>query len=195
MFGDVHARDCHTNADIRVSLPLDRAFSPIQVRDTFWEWPFFAYGLSDKRPVCKNGTRRILSSTVNKSINQYSNIFFFKLKILSIYSNISHIPLTRWSSYVRSNASHDAPAVFGLDAAVTLINWNDAGLGVLVLMTYVLWRRWLCVRTRVAFYLLLLFRDATLWRETVEYMWDHHRCVCVCVCVCVCWWLYDLKTD
>jgi hypothetical protein len=25
------------------------------------------------------------------------------------------------------------------------------------------------------FLLLLVFRDATLFRETVEYMWDHHR--------------------
>ena len=62
-----------------------------------------------------------------------------------------------------------------------LINANDATLGVLVLAVFAALsharrrppgerRGW-----EVGFVLVVLFRDATLFRETVEYMWDHHR--------------------
>jgi hypothetical protein len=67
----------------------------------------------------------------------------------------------RWSDY-------HAGASVGLDPAAWLINVNDAGLGVLCLLA-------ILFADRTSAVLLLLFRDATLFRETVEYMWDHHR--------------------
>jgi hypothetical protein len=72
----------------------------------------------------------------------------------------------RWSNY------HNGT---GLAFEVDLINANDAGLGLLVGLA--LWR-YLGTRTpdaRIALVLATLFRDATLWRETVEYMLDHHK--------------------
>jgi hypothetical protein len=80
---------------------------------------------------------------------------------------------SRWSEYNNGE---------GLDPAVWLINCNDGGLGVLVLLA-LLYQRTTSTGTStstkvaatLAFLLVTLFRDATLWRETVEYMWDHHR--------------------
>ena len=78
---------------------------------------------------------------------------------------------SRWSEYM-----HIWPdGSTGLHPDVWLINWNDGILGLVVGITVLLWRRdrspertvWLCLVT--------VFRDATLWRETVEYMWNHHR--------------------
>jgi hypothetical protein len=78
----------------------------------------------------------------------------------------------RWSNY------NDGK---GLDPVVWLINWNDFGLGLLVGICFVWYRieknsqsssrR----QSSVVLVLVTVFRDATLWRETVEYMWDHHR--------------------
>jgi hypothetical protein len=74
----------------------------------------------------------------------------------------------RWSQY---NGGH------GLEPEVWLINVNDAGWGFLVAIALVHQRlregSW--ERPSLFLILTLLFRDATLWRETVEYMWDHHR--------------------
>lgn len=67
----------------------------------------------------------------------------------------------RWSDY------HGADRV-GLVPAVWLINLNDAGLGVVCLLA-------LLFADQTSTVLLLLFRDATLFRETVEYLWEHHR--------------------
>ena len=68
----------------------------------------------------------------------------------------------------------------GLDASVWLINVNDAALGFLVLLA--LLNYWKSMKSSVAspsasiiFVLTVVFRDATLWRETVEYLWDLHR--------------------
>eukprot|EP00756_Hemistasia_phaeocysticola_P064351 Hpha_TRINITY_DN7728_c0_g1::TRINITY_DN7728_c0_g1_i1::g.85386::m.85386 len=69
----------------------------------------------------------------------------------------------RWNNYYKGE---------GLEGVVQLINWNDAILGAIVGLA------WLGSKTRrgwVLFVVLLVFRDATLWRETVEYMWDHHH--------------------
>lgn len=74
---------------------------------------------------------------------------------------------SRWSNY------HNGT---GLSPEVWLINWNDAGLGILVLIALVYYyTHQKNVKSTVALVLITLFRDATLWRETVEYMWDHHR--------------------
>merc|ERR1712194_33161 len=72
---------------------------------------------------------------------------------------------SRWNEYNDGTALH--PTVW-------LINTNDAGLGLMVgacLLHTVRTRR----SPSVMLILMALFRDATLWRETVEYMWDHHR--------------------
>lgn len=62
-----------------------------------------------------------------------------------------------------------------LPAVVWLINVNDFGLA-LVTLGALLWAARAQSRgARVAAWVLLVFRDATLWRETVEYLWDHHR--------------------
>ena len=75
----------------------------------------------------------------------------------------------RWSQYTHTNGTGLAPAVW-------LINVNDATLGLAVLAAAVAhWRRPACAKRRLAVVLAVVFRDATLWRETVEYMWDHHR--------------------
>lgn len=83
------------------------------------EWPFYAYGLSDKR----------------------------------------------WSDY------NDGT---GLDFDVWLINANDALLGLIVLAALMMQGG---RRQKPSSFLVIatLFRDATLWRETVEYMSMHHR--------------------
>lgn len=84
----------------------------------------------------------------------------------------------RWSDF----GPPAAPAA--LAPAVWLINANDAGLGLLVAAAFCLHRRQRAAGARAAppgvdwtgvLVLAVLFRDATLWRETVEYMWDHHR--------------------
>ena len=77
---------------------------------------------------------------------------------------------------------------FPFPAQVSLINWNDTLLGALVCGALIqVWRQqgtdarsilagsWRQGPTSIPLVLTLLFRDATLWRETVEYMWDHYR--------------------
>ncbi len=93
------------------------------------EWPFYAYGLSDRR----------------------------------------------WSEY-----THDGGKTFGLDGYVELINWNDGLLGVCVFAAYLYRKRQLQIgdalsmrTSTVALVLAVVFRDATLWRETVEYLGQH----------------------
>lgn len=64
---------------------------------------------------------------------------------------------------------------------VWLINYNDGLLGVLVGVALLNARPWGSIGRSGHFpqtcllVLAVVFRDATLWRETVEYMWDHHR--------------------
>eukprot|EP00656_Telonema_subtile_P019936 TRINITY_DN21127_c0_g1_i1.p1 TRINITY_DN21127_c0_g1~~TRINITY_DN21127_c0_g1_i1.p1 ORF type:complete len:244 (-),score=41.47 TRINITY_DN21127_c0_g1_i1:71-802(-) len=72
---------------------------------------------------------------------------------------------SRWNQYNGGS---------GLEPAVWLINVNDAGLGVLVALALFYSAR-SGKAPSVMLILVALFRDATLWRETVEYMWDHHR--------------------
>mmetsp|Transcript_2993 Transcript_2993/g.7119 ORF Transcript_2993/g.7119 Transcript_2993/m.7119 type:complete len:299 (+) Transcript_2993:70-966(+) len=59
-------------------------------------------------------------------------------------------------------------------AVVDAININDAVCGVLVLLAMYRSLRDKCDRSKATFVTLVLFRDATLFRETVEYMWDHY---------------------
>lgn len=83
---------------------------------------------------------------------------------------------SRWDNY------HEGS---GLTPAVWLINYNDAGLGVLVLLALLYYRskknstqttsQIALAKSKILFILVVVFRDATLWRETVEYMYDHHR--------------------
>ena len=94
----------------------------------------------------------------------------------------------RWSDY---GAEEEGAA---LAPAVWLINVNDAALGLVVLGAFVMQRqqqqqqqlqqlqqqqqqqeRRAACNWSLVFVLALVFRDATLWRETVEYMWDHHK--------------------
>jgi hypothetical protein len=64
---------------------------------------------------------------------------------------------------------------FTLMPAVWLINVNDFALGILVLITLYYMKFEPSDRATAGLVVSLLFRDATLWRETVEYMMDHHR--------------------
>jgi len=73
---------------------------------------------------------------------------------------------SRWSNY------HDGK---GLAEEVWFINWNDAGLGLLVLFAFLYFRYSHTRSSYILFILVTLFRDATLWRETVEYMIQHHQ--------------------
>jgi hypothetical protein len=77
---------------------------------------------------------------------------------------------SRWSTY-----RHNGVDV-GLAPEVWLINCNDAFLGVMVLcaMIYVKQQKQ-SISSTIILVLTVVFRDATLWRETVEYLWDHHR--------------------
>jgi hypothetical protein len=72
---------------------------------------------------------------------------------------------SRWNSYP-------------LTDSVTLINANGAALGLLVGLALA-WQRWSTgscwARPSVASALVIVFRDATLFRGTIEYMLDHHR--------------------
>ena len=72
----------------------------------------------------------------------------------------------------------------GLHREVWMLNINDACFGALVLVAVILKRRahsgvgasrrWK-VLTSVMMVVAVVWRDATLWRETVDYMWGHHR--------------------
>jgi hypothetical protein len=77
---------------------------------------------------------------------------------------------SRWDDYQEGT---------GLVPEVWLINYNDAGLGLLVLLALLYHQSNKntprAVMSKVLFILVVIFRDATLWRETVEYMFDHHR--------------------
>mgnify|MGYP003385166480 FL=1 len=77
---------------------------------------------------------------------------------------------SRWSTY-----RHNGIDV-GLAPEVWLINWNDSILGVLVLAAMIYCKREKqSISSTIILVLTVVFRDATLWRETVEYLWDHHR--------------------
>ena len=78
---------------------------------------------------------------------------------------------SRWSDYMHVWPNGST----GLHPDVWLINWNDGGLGLAVGLAALLWRRHRSPERKVWLLLVTVFRDATLWRETVEYMWDHHR--------------------
>eukprot|EP00937_MAST-01D_sp_MAST-1D-sp2_P004487 g4487.t1 len=93
-------------------------------RGSFFEWPFWSYGLSDDR----------------------------------------------WANYQLAKGGG-----LGLAPEVWLINWNDSALGVLVGAAALAWRQRRTASRTVALSLAVVFRDATLLRETIEYMWDHHR--------------------
>ena len=84
------------------------------------EWPFYAYGLSDKR----------------------------------------------WDTY---NAAHS------LASEVWLINLNDGLMGLLVAALLWLFRRSGGRRWKVPLLAAIIFRDATLFRETVEYLFLQHH--------------------
>lgn len=92
---------------------------------------------------------------------------------------------SRWDDYRHGGTTGLAPEVW-------LINYNDAGLGVLVLLALLYYQfhknknknseknitqeqEVAKSKSKIIFILIVLFRDATLWRETVEYMYDHHR--------------------
>lgn len=74
---------------------------------------------------------------------------------------------SRWSEY------HGG---VGLAPEVWLINFNDSILGAIVVIA-LLYRKYQqgSAASRITLCLAVVFRDATLWRETVEYFWDHHR--------------------
>lgn len=65
----------------------------------------------------------------------------------------------------------------GLHDYVFAINCNDVGLSLLALLALYLERRrlgsWTAFSPIVT--TIALFRDATMWRETVEYLYEHHR--------------------
>ena len=74
---------------------------------------------------------------------------------------------SRWNNY------HDGTH---LNFEVELINYNDAILGIFVLLSYLYYKNSnMNYQSTIIFVLTVIFRDATLFRETVEYMWDHHH--------------------
>jgi len=75
---------------------------------------------------------------------------------------------SRWSNYTQDNGN-----TFSLAPEVDLINFNDGGLGLIVLVTFL--RANKSVGHKIVFILCTLFRDATIWRETVEYLLVHHH--------------------
>ena len=75
-------------------------------------------------------------------------------------------------------------ARYGLPPLVQLINYNDFCLGLLVFLALLRELRMKAlsesanhhhqqqqIGTSLSLVLLVVFRDATLWRETVEYLW------------------------
>ena len=96
----------------------------------------------------------------------------------------------RWNDYSydesRGGGESNDGAGAALAPAVWLININDAGLGAVVGAALLYYYRsgssggsgggaGADPGPTVLLALAAVFRDATLWRETVEYMWDHHR--------------------
>jgi hypothetical protein len=75
----------------------------------------------------------------------------------------------RWRDY-----SPDGGRSYGLPFEVNLINLNDGLLGFVVLCCWLYWNRESTPRTSAVLALAVVFRDATLWRETVEYLLQHH---------------------
>ena len=75
----------------------------------------------------------------------------------------------RWTNYNLGNH---------LDNYVWMINANDVTLGLLLVATITYEK----IRTKKSWFVvtpailvLTVFRDATLWRETMEYLYEHHR--------------------
>jgi len=81
----------------------------------------------------------------------------------------------RWRDY-----TPDRGNTFTLPFEVNLINWNDGILGMICLALWVWARAKPSRQTRGCLAVGVVFRDATLWRETVEV------CFRVCACVFVC---------
>jgi hypothetical protein len=79
---------------------------------------------------------------------------------------------SRWNNY------HDGT---GLAPEVWLINVNDAAMALLIVAFYIYYVHMRKKsardghRAKIMFALVVMFRDATLFRETIEYFWDHHR--------------------
>lgn len=116
----------------------------------FPDWPFYAYGQADAR------------------WGDYH-----------LYGENATGPLhTSWRNAVDGSRCVQGEAdceAYGHAPIVSLINWNDATFGVLVLIAYIAQRRLPSLRNQIVFWLLMIFRDATLWRETTEYFWMEHR--------------------
>lgn len=75
----------------------------------------------------------------------------------------------RWRDY-----SPDEGHTFGLPIEVDVINWNDGLLGAAVLLIWLWAYRRPSPQSTGVLALAVVFRDATLWRETMEYMLQHH---------------------
>eukprot|EP01128_Nolandella_sp_AFSM9_P006841 TRINITY_DN3600_c0_g1_i1.p1 TRINITY_DN3600_c0_g1~~TRINITY_DN3600_c0_g1_i1.p1 ORF type:complete len:260 (-),score=36.10 TRINITY_DN3600_c0_g1_i1:175-933(-) len=75
---------------------------------------------------------------------------------------------SRWSDY------RDG---YGLVPTVSLINLNSVmfALALIVAYWYKTSKGYATFRSSVPFILVLVFRDATLFRQTLEYLWLHHR--------------------
>ena len=77
---------------------------------------------------------------------------------------------SRWRDY-----TPDRGQTFTLPFEVNLINWNDGLLGIICITLWAWSRAKPSHESHYSLVLAVLFRDATLWRETVEYLWQHHR--------------------
>ena len=123
-----------------------------EVRGSALEWPFFSYGLSDSRwNDYHHGTGLapevwlINLNDAGLGIVVAIALFCYKYQIRSRDSRRSALAVGSGNGGC-GDADDSCPCVLP-----GRFNWAI----VLALVT--------------------VFRDATLWRETVEYMWDHHR--------------------
>lgn len=112
-------------------------------RGTLFEWPFYAYGLSDAR------------------WSTYTDGY---------WATASTVAFTG-----RHRFPSAAGAPVGLAPEVWLINWNDGLLGAIVALLLLRQARRPTPARALGFVLALLFRDATLFRETVEYLLVQHH--------------------
>jgi hypothetical protein len=77
---------------------------------------------------------------------------------------------SRWRDYTQDHGH-----IFTLPFEVNFINWNDGLLGMMCITLWAWSKAKPSRKSHCSLALAVLFRDATLWRETVGYLLHHHR--------------------
>ena len=174
-----------------------------EARGTVLEWPFFAYGLSDGRwSEYRHGSADVganvgadvgahVGGTLQGSDGSGAPSYGLAPEVVLINWNDAVLGLLVFVALLRElyqrqqqpappSASVTAVATAAATATATATAPVSTATAAAAKST-VIGRAAASssepyeLGSTVSLVLLVVFRDATLWRETVEYMWDHHR--------------------